>query len=198
VPGLSRADLLRRGSGSGAALLFAGPALSIVPADARAAAPSDSDLAYVRLLLAAELLAIDFYRRALVSRHVGPGAMLGRSLSDERKHYRAAAAILVAAGETPATAADIDFIYPRRAFASRTSIVTLGARLESLFLAAYLGAVAGFEANGLKVTAARIAANEAQHLSVFSSEARGQPIGAAFPRPLPIERVSDALNEFTA
>ena len=34
--------------------------------------PSDGDLAYARLLVAAELLAIDFYRRALASKKFRP------------------------------------------------------------------------------------------------------------------------------
>jgi hypothetical protein len=195
---LSRADLLRQAR-RGAGLLVVGPALSLFPAEAHAAATSDNDLAYARLLVAAELLAIDFYRHALGS-GLDPGARgdLRRSLSDERKHYRAMAAIIVAAGEVPARAADIDFVYPRRAFSSRTRIVALGARLESLFLGAHLGAVAGFEGSSSKLTAARIAASEAQHLSVFTGAARGQPIGAAFPRPLTIDRASDALDAFTA
>lgn len=196
---LSRADLLRRGGKSSAALLLAGPALGLVP-EARAATPSVNDLAYARLLVAAELLAIDFYGRALRSARLGRGASpaLRRSLSDERKHYRAVAAILLDAGETPATAADIDFVYPRRSFASHGPLAGLGARLETLFLGAYLGAVGGFEAGELKVIAARIAASEAQHLSVFAGEARGERIGPAFPRALSIDRASDALDAFTA
>jgi hypothetical protein len=123
---------------------------------------------------------------------------LRRSLSDERRHYRALAAVVRAAGATPATAADIDFIYPRRGFATSAAVLALGARLESLFLGAYLGAVAGFEDGPLKLTAARIAANEAQHLSVFMGAARGERIGPAFPRPLTIDRASNELDAFTA
>jgi hypothetical protein len=196
MTGLSRAELLRRGGGGGAAILLAGA----LPAGARAAVSSDNDLAYARLLVAVELLAIDFYQRALRSAQLGSAAAAGlrRSLTDERKHYRAIGAILLAAGETPLTAADIDFSYPRTAFGRRASLTGLGARLESLFLGAYLGAVAGFEASESKLTAARIAACEAQHLSVFTGEARGQRIGPAFPRVLTIDRASNALDAFTA
>ena len=192
--GLSRGNLL-----SAAAVFAAAPALKLVP-EARAAAPSDNDLAYARLLVAAELLAMDFYGRAIGSKHAKPGALRGlrRSRADEHTHYRAVAAVLLAAGQTPATGADIDFVYARRAFASRNSIAALGARLESLFLGAYLGAVAGFEDDSLKLTAARIGACEAQHLSVFTAEARGRPIGPALPRALTIDRASGALDAYTA
>jgi ferritin-like protein len=198
VASLTRAELLRHGGGS-AAIVFGGSALSFVP-PARADTPSDGDLAYARLLVAAELLAIDFYRRALASKKFRPGTTgeLRRSLADERKHYRAVAETLRAAGQTAATAADIDFVYPRRAFASSASTAALGARLESLLLGAYLGAVTGFEADALKLTAARVAASEAQHLSVFTGAASGQRIGPAFPRSLTIDRASAVLDTFTA
>jgi hypothetical protein len=121
MAGLSRAELVRRGGRGGAAVLLAGPALSLAP-EARAGTPSDND---------------------------------------------------------PSTGA-------------------VGARLESLFLGAYLGAVAGFDAGELKTLAARIAASEAQHLGVLAGEAGGENVGAAFPRPLTIDRASDELDEFTA
>jgi ferritin-like protein len=199
VPGLSRAELLRRGGRGGAAVLLAGPALTLVPG-ALGGTPSENDLAYARLFVACELLACDFYRRALGSRQFGPAVVreLRRSLYAERRHLRAVGAILLAAGQIPAKPGDIDFVYPRRAFASRRSTAAVGARLESLFLGAYLGAVTGFDAGELKTLAARAAASEAQHLGVLAAEAGGESVGAAFPRPLTIDRASDELDEFTA
>jgi Ferritin-like domain len=195
VTSMSRRALLRRGS----VLLLASPALSFAPAEAGAAPPSDGDLAHARLLVTCELLAADFYRRALRSKRlVRETGELKRLLADERDHLNAVRGILVSAGQTPATSADVDFVYPRRTFASSTSIAALGVRLESLFLRAYLGAVAGFEASGLKLVAARIAASEAQHLSVLAGEAGGARVGAALPRPLTIDRASDQLDRFTA
>jgi hypothetical protein len=198
VPGLSRAELLRRGTADGA-LLASGTALALVEA-ARAGTPSDNDLAFSRLLIAAELLALDFYGRVLRGGRFGSRTAreLARARADERKHHRAMARVLLAAGQTPAGPGDIDFTYPRRSFASRSSSAALGVRLESLFLSAYLGAVQGFEAEELKTTAARIAASEAQHLSLFAGVARGERVGAAFPRPWTIDRASDALAQFTA
>ena len=198
MPGLSRAELLRRGT-AGGALLASGTALALVEA-ARAGTPSDNDLAFSRLLIAAELLALDFYGRVLRGGRFGSRTAreLARARADERKHHRAMARVLLDAGQTPAGPGDIDFTYPRRSFASRSSSAALGVRLEALFLSAYLGAVQGFEAEELKTTAARIAASEAQHLSLFAGVARGERVGAAFPRPWTIDRVSDALAQFTA
>ncbi len=193
--GISRGALLARGG----AALVAGSSLGALAGAARAATLPDGDLAYARLLVASELLALDFYRKAIGSRHFA-GAEL-RSLwlarADEREHYRSAARILTDAGQVPATASDIDFTYPRGSFASRRAIARLGVRLESLFVSAYLGAVGGYQTEALKELAARAAASEAQHLSVFAGEAGGRRVGSAFPRPLPITKVSDVLDRYT-
>jgi Ferritin-like domain len=201
VEGFSRGALFARG-GVGAAAVLAGSAVGgLLPSTAVAAdTPSDADLAYARLLVAVELLAIDFYSTAIDSKRLAGAAQgnLRRARADEKRHYASLAAILAAAGQTPATAADIDFTYPQRSFASRRSIARLGSKLEALFLGAYLGAVDGYEAGSLKQLAARAAASEAQHLSVLSAAAGGSRFLAAFPRPLTIDRVSDALDAYTS
>lgn len=199
--GFSRGALLARG-GVGAAALLAGSTLGgALPSSAAAAdTPSDADLSYVRLLVAAELLAIDFYSTAILSKQFRGAAQgnLRRAQSDERRHYDSLTTVLTAANQEPATAADIDFTYPRNSFASRRSIARLGSKLEAIFLGAYLGAVDGYEEASLKQLAARAAASEAQHLSVLSAAAGGPRFAAAFPRPLTIDRASDALDLYTS
>jgi Ferritin-like domain len=162
-----------------------------MPGRALAGTPSDNDLAWARLLVVAELLAIDFYERSLRSRQTQPRE-LRRALADERRHHETVAEFLTAAGQVPPGPGDVDFVYPKHAFSSRRSLVELGARLESVFLGAYLGAVGGLDDDSLKLRAARAAASEAQHLSAFTNR-----IGPAFPRPLPIERASEALDTYT-
>jgi hypothetical protein len=194
--GINRGALLARG---GAALL-AGSSLGVLVGAARAATPPDGDLAYARLFVASELLALDFYRQAIASTHFAGADQrsLWLARADERCHYRSAAEILTAAGQVPATANDIDFTYPRGSFNSRRAIAGLGVRLESLLVSAYLGAVGGYQTEALKELAARAAASEAQHLSVFAGEVGGRRVGTAFPRPLPIDKVSDALDRYTS
>ena len=199
MAGLSRADLLARG-GKGAALLVAGSALGFVSDAATADTVPDGDLAYARLFVTVELLALDFYGNAIASKRFDKGQLadLRRARADEKQHYDSAAGILSAAGQVPATVADIDFSYPRGSFASRSSIARLGISLESMALGAYLGAVDAYSTNALKQRAARAAASEAQHLSVFAAKVGGRRIGAAFPRPLTIDLVSDTLDRFTS
>src|ERR1700751_4792841 len=124
--GVSRAELLRRGAVGGGALLVSASGMAGLAGRLSAAAPPDGDLAYLRLLIAAELLAIDFQTHALAShklRHDGAAALIKKMRTDENAHYTKLAAELTAAGQTPATSADIDFTYPKGSFRTRASIV---------------------------------------------------------------------------
>ncbi len=195
---LSRAQLFSRGAKGGSALLLAGSVAGSFARSASADAIPDADLAYARLLIGAELLAADFYARAIVSRQfIGHSSgYLKRALFNEREHYRSVSGILTGAGQTPATVADFDFSYPRRSFASKTSIAKLGVKLETTLLGAYLGAVDALQTNALKQPAARIAASEAEHLSVFTRLAGGNPVGISFPAALTIDEASNALDAY--
>jgi hypothetical protein len=178
-------------------LVVGGSAVGALAAPARAAT-SDNDLAYARLLVALELLTLDFYSQALRSGKVTSGLELRRARAAERQHYDHVAAVLTDVGQVPATAQDIDFSYPRGSFDSWPSIARLGVRLESLSMGAYLGAVRALQTPEFRNHAARAAASEAQHLSVFSGAIGGRRVGPPLPPTLPIDRVSDALDEYTS
>jgi len=179
--------------------LTAAVALAAVPS-ALADAPDDRDLAYARLLVAVELLSIDFYDRALMAKKsaaAGRDSLL-RAQANEKEHLASVAGILTGAGQVSTDPGDIDFRYPARAFTSPGSIAKLGVELETLALGAYLGAVAAIRAQALVGPLSRIAASEAQHLSAFSGEATGHLIGQSFPAPLAMATVSDALDRYTS
>jgi hypothetical protein len=179
--------------------LAAAAALVVAPS-ALADAPADTDLAQARLLVALELLLADFYVRALKARRFGaPGDdALHRALFNETEHLASVSGILTGAGQVAATAGDIDFSYPGKAFASRGSVARLAVELERLALGAYLGAVAAVQAASLKLQFAQIAACEAQHVSVFTSEATGHGLGASFGQPLSIDEASNELGRYTS
>ena len=197
---VSRGQLLSRGAKGGAGFLLAGSFAGSLVDSASADAIPDGDLAYARLLVGAELLALDFYARAIGSKRLSAGVSgsLQRARLNERKHYDKVSEILSGAGQTPAVAADFDFSYPKGAFASKSSIARLGVTLEAAFLGAYLGAVEGLQTNALKQAVAQIAANEAEHLSVFMRLSGRSPIGISLPRPLTIDQASNALDVFTS
>ena len=193
---VSRAQLFSRGAKGGAAFLLAGSLIDSAAADTI----PDNDLAYARLLVGAELLALDFYARAIASRRLGPDALgyMKRARLNEREHYNKMSEVISGAGQAPAVAADFDFSYPKGAFASKSSIAKLGVTLEAAFMGAYLGAVDGLQTDALKQTVAQIAANEAEHLSVFMRLSGRSPIGISLPRSLAIDQASNALDVFTS
>ena len=192
----SRGGLLLRG----AALALTASGAGALTAAAAADTPPDADLAYARLLVAADLLAADFYGRALAAKQFGAADVktLRRAAFNEKEHYDAVAGVLTAAGQTPATAADIDFSYPAKAYASRGSIAKLGAELEALQLGAYLGAADAVQTEPLRGIASRIAANEAQHAGFFTGLLDNRPLGVSLPLPLAIDAASNALAAYTS
>jgi rubrerythrin len=197
---ISRGQLLSRSAKGGAALLVGGAALGRFTGTAAADAVPPADLAYVRLLVGFELLAVDFYTQAIAAANTSRPvtAHLRRAYTNEQDHYRSVAAIISGAGQTPAVSGDIDFSFPSGTFAGQRSIVKLAKQLEGTMLAAYLGAIAGITTDSLKASLARIAACEAQHAAYFTTATGGKAFNLSFPPALTIDQASNALDAFTA
>jgi hypothetical protein len=194
---VSREAFVRRGAIGGVGVVL-GSSLGLVGAPTATAAVSDCDLAYLRVLLALELLMADFEAQALASGKLGPRstALMKRVRGDDLAHGAGLGVLLTGAGQTPTTADDIDFSYPKQSFSSQGAIVKLGSSLSRLALGAYLGAVEKLETSQLRGPLAQIAANEAQHLSAFA-QLQGRPlVGKAFAASLPIDVVSAELDKF--
>jgi Ferritin-like domain len=194
---LTRGVLLSRGVKAAGVLAVGGTAFGGLVPGAQAETLPDNDLAYLRLLIASELLAIDFYTRAVASRkYRGSTPPLRKALADEKAHYTALAKGLTAAGQTATTAADIDFTYPKGSFVSRGSIARLGVRLEGIFVGVALGAAAGLQTEALRLQVAQIAASESRHLATFAVLIGRSPVGPAFPTALSLDRATSALSVF--
>ena len=193
-----RAGFLRRGALGGGALLVSASGFSALAGVASADTIPDADLAYLRLLIAGELLALDFQDKALAGGKLRHDARLlfRRIRADEKAHYEKLATVLTAAGQTPATSGDIDFSYPKQSFHGQASIVRLAGQIERLLLGAYLGAVESVVTPGLRLPIGQVAASEAQHASALAGLAGGAVIGRAFAPALPMTAVSDALDRF--
>ena len=198
-PSLTRAQLFSSTAKGGAALLVAGSALGQFVGTAAADPLPDGDLAYARLLVATELLGADFYATAIASHKAGARLLKRLKLAhaNELEHYQSVGMILTGAGFTPAGAGDIDFAYPRNTFKSEGSIAKVGLELETIMLGAYLGGVDGMQTAALKPVVARIAASEAQHVAYLST-IKGLSSFQAFPNPMTIQQVSNALDAYTA
>ena len=168
------------------------------PRAAAAADVPDADLAYLRLLVGTELLKADFQRRALASGKLAASAasLFARTGADDRAHYAGLAALISGAGQTAATADDIDFSYPRGSFASQKSIVTLASKLAKLTLGGYLGAVENVQTAQLRRPLGQIAANEAQQVGALAHLLGRPPVGGAFADALRIDAVPSALDAY--
>jgi hypothetical protein len=194
---LSRARLLRGLAVGGVVLATPATTLSFLTGAAQAAVP-DADLAWLRVLVGVELLSADFHERAASSGKLrGAGVqVLERLAAGDGAHYDRVAGVLTNAGQTPATAEDIDFSYPKTTFVSGGSILRLGLRIETLSLGAYLGALGTVESADLRAPLAQIAASEAQHAGAVA-RLLGHPIASnPFPPALSIDNVSLALDAF--
>lgn len=204
---LTRSQLLGGGVRGGVALLVSGTALGALADSAQASPPTtgwgtiaSADLAYLRLLIGVELLMVDFWTEALVSKHL-TGALhadANLALINESEHYNYLAAALTAGGGVPLTAANVAFTYPKTSFYSAASVLRLATTLEALALGSYLGAAGNIANPTLQAATAQITANEAQHFSVFATAAGRSGYREAFPDALTIEEASDALGEYTS
>ena len=199
-PGLSRQGFLAVTARSGVAIALGTTLAGLVVAEAAAASGplADLDLTLARLAVGVELLAGDFYTAAIESKRFQDDELrfLQRARFNEDEHLTAVSEILSGAGQTPSTADDFDFTFPKGAFDSRRSIARLGVGIETISLGTYLGAVDEFIPGDLKTTAARIAASEAEHLSLLSRIAYRRPVGISFPLALDYATASAALDQY--
>ena len=129
MDGTTRAQFLARGAKGGLALVAAGSLLGLAEGTAFGAASTDADIA--KLAATAELLAIDFYSRAIDSKQLRADelAYLAGARGNEQAHYAALKGVLKSA-----TPKNLRFKYPTNAFASRKSIGMLGQALETAFV----------------------------------------------------------------
>jgi rubrerythrin len=191
----TRAAFLGRGARGGLALVAGGSVLAAATGNALGA-PSrttgDADIA--KLAATAELLAIDFYSRALKSRKFKGAelAYMAAALQNEKDHYKALAGVLKSAAPK-----HLMFTYPNGTFASAKSIGKLGQALETAFVGAYLGAVTALKSNELKGVAAQIGNNESRHLAILSNIAAGTIVsGPSFPKALTAAQATKAVTPF--
>ena len=190
---VTRAQFLRSAGGSGLALIAGGSVLGLAQGTALAAT-SSGDVAIAKLAATAELLAIDFYTRAIASKQLKGDELsyLGAALGNEQAHYAALKGVLGSA-----TPKGLTFKYPPGSFSSRRHIGTLGQALETAFVGAYMGAVSALQSNPLKAVAAEIGACESRHLSVLTNIAANMIVPAPnLPEVLTAAQATKAVSPF--
>ena len=191
----SRGEFLSTGMKGGLALVAGGAVLGMAAGPALGQATGD--VAIAKLAATAELLAIDFYGKA-----IGTGKFTGDELAylnaakmNEQDHYDALAKVLGSAAPK-----NLMFMYPAGTLASAMSIAKTGVALETAFVGAYLGAVEALTSNDLKAVAGQIGANEAQHLTTFKRLAAGGTLvpNPSFPDSLTAKQATTAVTPFLA
>jgi hypothetical protein len=195
---LTRGAVLRRGAAAGGALALGGAGAAVLAAPAGAMTFPDGDLAYLRLLTAAELLALDYQGQALTGALLSgdASAIVTQAAADDKAHYAALVDLLGKGNVVAATPDDIDFTYPKGSFDSEASILTLADAIEHLVLGAYAGALQNVQTPLLRLPLAQIAANEAQHVGALATLAGKPVIGKAFGPALQIDAVTAALDDY--
>ena len=190
----TRAQFLTRAGKSGLALVAGGTMLGLAEGTAFGRGMADSDIA--KLAATAELLAIDFYTRAIASKKLSGDELsyLVGAKENEVAHYDALKGVLKSA-----TPSGLKFRYPSGSFSSRTRIGKLGEALETAFVGAYMGAVTAFSSNELKGVAAEIGACESRHLSVLTNIGEGAIVPAPdLPKVLTAAQATAAVTPFIA
>ena len=190
----TRAQFLTRAGKGSLALVAGGTVLGLAQGTAFGKGFADADIA--KLAATAELLAIDFYTRAIASKQLKGDELsyLVGAKANEVAHYDALKGVLKSATPTGLT-----FKYPSGAFASRASIGTLGHALETAFVGAYMGAVTALKSNELKGVAAEIGACESRHLSVLTNIGANAIVPAPnLPTVLTAAQATKAVTPFLA
>jgi hypothetical protein len=175
-----------------------GVGAAVLAAPAGAMTFPDVDLAYLRLLTAAELLAIDYQGQALSGGELSGNAtaIVTQALADDKAHYLALVDLLGKGNVVAATSDDIDFAYPKGSFDSEASILKLADTIEQMTLGAYTGALENLQTPLIRLPVAQIAANEAQHVAALGTLAGKPVIGKAFGPALSIDAVTNALDDY--
>jgi hypothetical protein len=190
----TRGQFLTRAGKGGLALMAGGTVLGLAEGTAFGKGFADADIA--KLAATAELLAIDFYIRAIASKQLKGDELsyLVGAKANEVAHYNALKGVLKSATPT-----GLKFKYPAGSFSSRTNIGNLGHALETAFVGAYMGAVTAFSSNELKGVAAEIGACESRHLSVLTNIGANAIVPAPdLPTVLTAAQATKAVTPFLA
>ncbi len=196
-PAVSRGQFLRNAAKGGIVLASAGGVLASVEGVAFAAGPTKSDITTLQAAYTAESLAVVVYSAILANFHKFSHPKLQNkdyfqaALQNEKDHKAFLANAL--GSKTPK---GLKFKIPASVTKTGQSLLNTGVVLETAFVAAYLGAVETLSSLDLKVTAARVAADEASHFSFFDAAAGGHGVLPSLPKTDTIPNTVKKLKPF--
>jgi hypothetical protein len=161
----------------------------------RASAATEDELAYANFGLAAAYLGADYYSRALEGGKLADAGLTLRSgRAASLAHARALTDVISGAGDTPATADDFEFAWPRNAYATAARTRRTGVDVLRPTLAAYQSAAASATMPSYRVLYASVAASVAQQIGALAGPLGGRT--EPFPPAMDLEAASDALETY--
>ncbi len=164
---------------------------------ATARAAIDDELAYANFGVSAELLAQDFYARAIEARKFGGRQLqtLRRGRTAAAQHAKALGDLLVGAGQVAPSRDDFEFAFAANAFASGAAIVTTGVAVLRPLLGAYQTASASVVEPSYRVLYASLAVSLGEQVggcAALSGRVDAEP----FPAAVDLEAASAALEGY--
>jgi hypothetical protein len=162
-----------------------------------AGAATEEDLAFANFGVSAELLARDFYARAL-ARGQFSGArarVLRQGRATAAWHAKALTDLLGGAGDTAPVAEDFEFAWPRNAFATAPATVRTGLTVLRALLGAYQTAAASASVADHRVLYASLAASVGQQIGALAALAAPVP-AEPFPVAADLETAGAVLEPF--
>ncbi len=193
--GLSRSQFLRNGAKGGVALVAGGAMLGQVTGISFAASSGVSDNSTLQAAYGAESLAVFVYSAIIKNFHsfkhpkLEDLAYFKAALKNEQDHKALLAKALGA--KTPT---GLELKIPSSALASGHALLKTGVALETAFVQTYLGAVETLSSGELKVIAAKVATNEASHLSFIQDQFDDSAVLPSLPATGTVAEAAKALS----
>ena len=171
-------------------MLVGGTALAAPPP----AQPQGDDVGFLTFGVVAERTALAFYRKALTTPKLFDAAdrrRLTQARDAKPEHIQRLNAAL---GDGAVAAGDYEVVFPKNAFAGRTSAVTLGVGLEKLLVGVYVFGAGASADVGTRLLIGRLLSVDSQILATLYDMKGKAPIGG-LPTPLDTQQAGDVLDK---
>ena len=197
----SRGQFMKNAAKGSVALVGAGGIIAAVTTEAAFAGSSlsSSDIGALQAAYTAESLAVYVYSAILANFTKFSHPKLQNidyfqaALADEKAHKAALAGLL---GSKTPKLTNASFTIPSSVLKTGQTLLNTGVALETAFVEAYLGASGTLSSAELRITAAKIASNEATHFSFFDAAAGGHGVLPAVPSTATIPATVNKLKPF--
>jgi Ferritin-like domain len=193
-PAVSRGQFIKNTTKGSLVLVGSGGLLASMDGVAFAKSATKSDIATLQVAYIAESLAVVVYSAIIKNFSSFKGLQnkdyFVAALKNEKDHKALLASALGA--KKPS---GFKLHIPKAAVKSTKALTSTGVALESAFVETYLGAVNTLSSTELKLTAAKVAANEASHFSFFGAANGGHGVLPSLPGTITAKTAAATLTK---